>query len=119
MLHDYADLQHSEDTMSSLSRALTKRASIYTISAVFLLLCSFGAYAADPPAAVTPQSNPEQFDRDGKHICGYSLMTESERGGYKSMMHNTKELADRDNIRAEYCNSMRKRAQEKGVPLDE
>ena len=93
--------------------------SIVKVSALLIALCGPAAFAADPPAAVTLQSNPEQFDRDGKHICGWSLMSESERAGYKSMMHNTKELADRENIRAESCKSMKKRAQDKGVPLDE
>jgi len=97
------------------------------ISPKILLVCKasvaallFGSlnlsFAADP---VTPQSNPEQFDRDGKHICGWSVMTESERAGFKSMLHNNNELADRDSIRSESCKAMRKRAQEKGVPLDE
>jgi hypothetical protein len=105
----------------SLSRVFVSASSISKISAAVLLFAGLGvAFAADPPAsAVTPENHPEQFDRDGKHICGWSVMTESERGGYKSMMHNTKELADRDNIRAEYCKTMRKRAQDKGVPFDE
>ena len=101
--------------MSSLSSVSTRTSVVVALGA-FLGLSAGLALAADP---VTPQSNPEQFDRDGKHICGYSVMTESERGGYRSMMHNTKELADRDTIRAENCKAMRKRAQEKGVPLDE
>ena len=104
--------------MSSPSRAFAS--STVQLCAILIALCGMAsALAADPPAAVTQQSNPEQFDRDGKHICGWSLMSESERAGFKSMMHNTKELADRDNIRAESCKSMRKRAQDKGVPLDE
>ena len=85
-----------------------------------MLVCGASAsFAADAPAPVTAQSNPEQFDRDGKHICGYSVMTDPERGGFRSIMHNTKTLEDRDLIRAENCKAMRKRAQEKGVPLDE
>ncbi|HYM36635.1 MAG TPA: hypothetical protein VET48_14645 [Steroidobacteraceae bacterium] len=94
------------------------RSKLFVIAALGVFV-AFPLYAADPPAAVTQQNHPEQFDRDGKHICGWSLMSESERAGYKSMMHNTKELADRDSIRMESCQSMRKRAQDKGVPLDE
>jgi len=100
---------------------LSSRISVaWKIAAVLLACGASAAFAADTPAAaVTPQSNPEQFDRDGKHICGFSVMTESERGGYRSMLHNTKDLADRDEIRTENCKAMRKRAQDKGVPLDE
>ncbi len=75
--------------------------------------------AASSPSSPSSQSDPKQLDRDGKHICGYNLMSDSERAGMKSMMHNTKELADRDTIRMENCKAMRKRAQEKGVALDE
>jgi len=87
-------------------------------TAVIVSVCGVNmAFAAD--SAITPHGNPEQFDRDGKHICGYSVMTDPERGGYRSIMHNTKDPADRDAIREENCKVMRKRAQEKGVPLDE
>ena len=73
----------------------------------------------NPTTPVTPQSNPEQFDRDGKHICGFNLMNDSERGGHRSMLHSTKALEDRDAIRKDLCERMKKRAQERGVRLDE
>lgn len=92
-------------------------ASVFTV----MLLASSTLVMAEEPtrSAVTPQSHPERFDRDGKYICGYNLMSESERGGHRSQLHFTKSLEDRDAIRKDLCERMRKRAQERGVPLDE
>jgi hypothetical protein len=79
------------------------------------------AQAADTPTATTnaTQSNPAMFDRDGKRICGFELMTESELAGHRSQLHMTKTIEDRDAIRVEQCKAMRKRAQERGVELKE
>jgi hypothetical protein len=77
------------------------------------------AVAEETAAAAAKQYPPEEVDRDGKHIVGYSLMTESERAGYKSTLHFMKALADRDDFRKTHRASMAKRAKEKGVPLEE
>jgi hypothetical protein len=87
-------------------------------------LCSLSLLAsAEEPnansAAPTRQVDPAQIDRDGKRICGFSLMSDSERGGYKNIMHKTKELADRDEIRVDHCSRMRARAKDRGVPVEE
>jgi hypothetical protein len=63
------------------------------------------------------QPDPAQLDRDGKRICGYHLMTDSERGGHRAMLHATKSLADRDAVRAEHCKAMRARAEQRGEQL--
>ena len=69
------------------------------------------------PAAATQPARP--LDRDGKPIYGAEIMTEQELGGYRSLMHFTKTLAERDALRAEHRKSMEKRAAERGVKLAE
>jgi hypothetical protein len=76
------------------------------------------AEAADAPAA-TGQVPPEQLDRDGKRIVGYELMTDSERAGYRSTLFFMKTLPERDAFRAEHLESMKKRAKERGVTLQQ
>lgn len=90
------------------------------------LVMSMGALSpalAEEPfpvaAQATAQPDPREFDRDGKHICGYDLMTESERSGHRSQLHFTKSLEDRDAIRKDLCERMRARAKERGVPFKE
>ena len=94
---------------------------IFITAAATLGMASLTAQAADTPTAATSaqQSDPAEYDRDGKHICGYDLMSDSERAGHRSMLHATKSLEDRDAIRKDLCERMRKRAQEKGVPFKE
>ena len=83
------------------------------------LLMSLSVPAEDPtPAAGTPASDAARIDRDGKRICGFTLMSDTERGGYRNMMHQTKALEDRDAIRADHCARMRARAKERGVEAD-
>ncbi len=79
------------------------------------------AQAADAVATTSTatQPDPAQVDRDGKRICGYELMSESERGGHRAMLHMAKAMEDRDAIRTEQCKVMHKRAQERGVELKE
>jgi hypothetical protein len=86
-------------------------------------LAIFASFAyAEEPNVTTPKSetvNPEQIDRDGKKICGWNLMSETERGGYRNMMHWTKSLDDRNSIRADHCARMQQRAKERGVKYEE
>jgi hypothetical protein len=81
------------------------------------------ALAADqtaaPAAAAATKPPPEEMDRDGKHIVGYDLMTESERAGYRSTLFFMKTLPERDAFRAQHLDSMKKRAKERGVTLKE
>lgn len=79
------------------------------------------ALAEEPNPATTQaaQPDPREFDRDGKHICGYDLMSESERAGHRSQLHFTKSMEDRDAIRKDLCDRMRARAKERGVPYKE
>jgi len=80
------------------------------------------ATAEEPfPTAAQPNAQPDsrEFDRDGKHICGYDLMSDSERSGHRSQLHFTKAIEDRDAIRKDLCERMRARAQERGVPFKE
>jgi hypothetical protein len=103
----------------SISIARTTR---HVLGAVLLSgLVALPCYAEEPvptPNAST-QANAAQLDRDGKRICGYDLMTDSERAGHRSMLHATKSLEDRDAIRADQCKRMQQRAAEKGIKLQE
>jgi hypothetical protein len=98
----------------------TRFKSVSMLAALGLLSSFAGAEEPNIKAPTeTQQPDPAQIDRDGKRICGYSLMTESERGGHRSMLHHTKSLEDRDAIRVDHCARMRKRAQERGVKMEE
>jgi len=82
---------------------------------------STGAMAEEPTtsASSSKPTNELQIDRDGKQVCGWNLMSESERGGYKNIMHQTKELADRDAIRTDHCARMQARADARVAPAEE
>jgi hypothetical protein len=69
------------------------------------------ASAEEPTPAQTPAD--PTIDRDGQRICGYDLMNDSEKAGYRNIMHKTSARADRDEIRTAHCEAMKKRAQEK------
>ena len=111
--------------MFSLSRKSSQCPKFSLVSLAATAFVGVGAaisvQAADAPAStsVATQNDPAQIDRDGKHICGYELMSDSERAGHRSMLHATKALEDRDVIRADLCARMKKRAAEKGVPFKE
>jgi hypothetical protein len=90
-------------------------------AALALGLIAAPTFAEEPvptSAAISPD-NAALYDRDGKRICGYELMTDSERAGHRSMLHATKSLADRDEIRADLCKRMQQRADERGVKLQQ
>lgn len=59
------------------------------------------------------------FDRDGKRIVGFELMSETEIAGYRSLLFSIRDSAARDQARAEHRKSMEKRAAERGVKLQE
>jgi hypothetical protein len=88
-------------------------------AALGLALGSLTAAAEEPVVQTTKVTDPARIDRDGKKICGFDLMNDSEKGGYKNMMHQTKSLADRDEIRVDHCARMKARAKERGVPAEE
>ena len=75
------------------------------------------AAAEDPPVPVAPgeKAADPTIDVDGQKICGYDLMNDSEKAGYRNIMHKTKVRADRDEIRAYHCEAMKKRAAEKAA----
>ncbi len=84
-----------------------------------LLAMPASAEEPAPSASSSTQPTAAPLDRDGKRICGYELMNDSERGGHRSMLHATKALEDRDAIRADLCARMKKRAEERGVKMQE
>jgi len=95
-----------------------------TATAILAVMSTGVAWAEEDNVAVAKATasksvDPATIDRDGKRICGYELMTDSERGGHRSMLHSTKSIADRDAIRDDLCTRMQKRAQEKGVKLEQ
>jgi hypothetical protein len=98
-----------------------KRVAVTVAAGMFVTLALPTVLAQSNSAAPTAGSrnDPARIDRDGKYICGWELMNDSERAGHKSQLHFTKDPAERDQIRDALCKSMRKRAQEKGVKLDE
>jgi hypothetical protein len=75
------------------------------------------ATAEEPTATQSEQTDPT-IDRDGQRICGWDLMNDSERAGYRNIMHKTPVRADRDEIRMYHCENMKKRAQEKAAKPD-
>ena len=92
------------------------------VAVLALGVLSMAARAEEPNPNTTiakPATEAAPTDRDGKKVCGWALMNESERGGYKNIMHQTKELADRDGIRADHCARMQARAKERGVSVEE
>jgi hypothetical protein len=94
----------------------------HALSVLALGALSMMAIAEEPNANIAiakPVTETVQIDRDGKKVCGWNLMNDSERGGYKNIMHQTKELADREAIRLDHCARMRTRATERGVPVEE
>jgi hypothetical protein len=92
------------------------------ISALAALSLGAVAFAEEPTAPANQakeQADAARIDRDGKRICGYDMMTESERGGYRNLMHKSATLEDRNDIRADHCARMKARAKERGVPFEE
>ena len=104
-----------------MRKRLLLNSVIYTLSAIALntLMGSLAtiASAEEPTAAPTMQADPT-IDRDGQRICGWDLMNDSERAGYRNIMHKTADRADRDEIRAAHCAAMKKRAEAKDVKTD-
>jgi hypothetical protein len=81
---------------------------ICTVSTAAMSSLTSIAAAAEPAAAQTDPT----IDQDGQKICGYDLMNDSEKAGYRNIMHKTKVRADRDEIRMYHCQNMQKRAAE-------
>lgn len=79
---------------------------ICTLSTAMGLLATT-VLAAEPAAEQTDPT----IDMDGQKICGWDLMNDSERAGYRNIMHKTKVRADRDEIRMYHCADMKKRAE--------
>src|SRR5262245_2157881 len=102
---------------------MSKRILVPALLSALFMLAPFVAGAAEearPAADATAKPfPPEEIDRDGKHIAGYALMTESERAGYRSTLHFLKTLPERDAFRKQHYESMAKRAKAKNVPLGE
>lgn len=90
-----------------------------------LLLALAGPAGAEEPAstpatsAPTPKDNPDMFDREGKRIIGYELMTETEIAGYRALLFSIKDPVAREEARAAHRKAMEKRAAERGVKLQE
>lgn len=78
---------------------------------------SMGLIAANTLAAeqAAEQTDPT-IDIDGQKICGWDLMNDSEKAGYRNIMHKTKVRADRDEIRRYHCLDMKKRAEAAAKP---
>ena len=93
----------------------------HTLLALVLGTLSLAAMAEEPStiSSSTKPTDEVQIDRDGKQVCGWNLMSESERGGYKNIMHQTKDLADRDVIRVDHCARMQARAVARSAPTEE
>jgi len=104
-------------SLSSLSRVCA--------GALLFTLVGAPAFAEEPaskseqPTTTTPADNPRMYDRDGKRIPGYELMTETEINGYRALMFSIKDPAAREEARQEHRKAMEKRAAERGVKLQE
>ena len=80
---------------------------ICSMSIATMSLLATNTFAAEPAAE---QADPT-IDIDGQKICGWDLMNDSEKAGYRNIMHKTKVRADRDEIRRYHCLDMKKRAE--------
>jgi len=107
--------------MNNLSRL-----SAAVCSGMLLLVIETAPIRAEEPATSvaspstpTPAENPRMFDRDGKRIVGFELMSETEVSGYRSLLFSIRDPAARDQARAEHRKAMEKRAAERGVKLQE
>ena len=101
---------------------MNKTTSLRALLALALCAATFVSFAEEPNANAAPVSNqvdPVRIDRDGQTICGFDLMSDSERGGYRNMMHQTKAREDRDAIRVDHCARMKIRAKERKATAEE
>ncbi len=90
-----------------------KRRILVLFALVIVLLLSTGsAFAADQERAQESVQKQEQ-------IYGSQLMTQQERAEYRSKMHTAKTAEEREQIRREHHERMKKRAAERGVTLTE
>lgn len=94
------------------------------LSGALLFTLSLSSIRAEEPfpaptTATTPNptDNPRMFDRDGKRIVGFELMSETEISGLRSLLFSIKDPALRDQAREEHRKAMEKRAAERGVKL--
>jgi hypothetical protein len=106
--------------MKSLSRL-----SQACAGALLLALAGAPVFAEEPTstsaltAASAPADNSRMYDRDGKRIPGYELMTETEINGYRALMFSIKDPQAREQARQEHRKAMEKRAAERGVKLQD
>jgi hypothetical protein len=104
--------------IASLSAALFAGTLVLTLSYVSVRAEEPVATPAPAPSPETAE-NPRMFDRDGKRIVGFELMSETEISGLRSLLFSIKDPALRDQARAEHRKAMEKRAAERGVKLQE
>jgi hypothetical protein len=90
-----------------------KRRILVLFALVIVLLLSTGsAFAADQERAQESVQKQEQ-------IYGSQLMTQQERAEYRAKMNTAKTAEEREQIRREHHERMKKRAAERGVTLTE
>src|SRR5687767_3606794 len=99
--------------MNSLSRFSAAACAGALLLALATTLPAHAEEPARSPTATTtptPAENPQMFDREGKRIIGFELMSESEVSGYRSLLFSIKDPAAREQARAEHRKAMEKRA---------
>jgi len=102
------------------------RLSAAVCSGALLLMLGTTPVRAEEPAksdksesTSAPAQDPRMFDRDGKRIVGFELMSDTEIAGYRALLFSIKDPVARDQARAEHKKAMEKRAAERGVKLQE
>ncbi|WP_308389165.1 hypothetical protein [Acidithiobacillus sp. AMEEHan] len=84
---------------------------IVAITAVLGVLMASASFAAEETSAVSPST--------GTTTYGSQLMTQQERAEHRNKMQSAKTEQERQQIRAENHEAMRKRAQEQGMTMPE
>lgn len=101
------------------------RVSTELFNGALLLLFALAPVGAEEPESDTsdsrsaPAQDQRMFDRDGKRIVGFELMSDTEIAGYRALLFSIKDPVARDQARAEHKKAMEKRAAERGVKLQE
>ena len=101
----------------------SKVAAASGLAVAFFALAPTASNAEEPlPSAqptITPETDPQRFDREGKLIVGYELMSDTERSGYRALLFAIKDPVAREQARAAHRQAMETRAAERGVKLQE
>ena len=84
---------------------------------IVALLCSLLLLSSFALAANQATENERIKTQEQDHIYGSQMMTEQERNEYRNRMHAAKTNEEREQIRMEHHENMRKRAKAQGLSM--